>query len=66
MEFNFREVSTKSYFETNLQVFRETTTDCLFVRYREGGLTQMLNPQTGKPLTYTNWIEKYKEKSRYY
>lgn len=69
MNFEFREIH-RSYGEPYLQIFREITTDCLFLRYRDyyssagfGGLTQMLDPQTGKPLTYANWCEKYKNKN---
>ena len=64
LSFNFEEV----YYDYNnkLTIFRETTTDSLFVKYSNlsykagaGGLTQMMDPETGLPLTYTVWQEKY-------
>lgn len=63
--FEFEKIVDYQY--QGFSVFREVTTDCLFVRSREGcisgkytgGLTQMLDPSNGKPLTYTNWQEKY-------
>ena len=65
--FKFEKIGVLGY--DHFSVFREVTTDCLFVRSREGsiagkytgGLTQMLDPSTGKPLTYTNWKEKYEK-----
>ena len=64
--FKFVLINTDESSDRTFNVYREVTTDCLFVRYREagyeagfGGLTQMLDPQTGKPLTYANWKEKY-------
>lgn len=65
--FKFKRLGTDEY---TLEIFHELSTDCLFVKYREksydsgfGGLTQMLDPQTGKPLTYANWCEKYKNRN---
>lgn len=54
-------------------IYRETSTDALFVKndyYRSisgrgsgvgvgVALTQFLDPETGKPLTYAVWLEKY-------
>lgn len=60
--FNFVAV----YNDNEITVLRETTTDSLFVKYKAhgynalaGGLTQMFDPETGLPLTYTVWQEKY-------
>lgn len=55
-------------------IYRETSTDALFVKndyYRSisgrgvgvgVALTQFLDPETGKPLTYAVWLEKYANK----
>ena len=67
--FQFEKIRTVCSFDLgDLSIYHELTTDCLFVRYKEreyesgfGGLTQMLDPQTGKPLTYANWCEKYEK-----
>lgn len=43
--------------------YRDTVTDVMYVvkdGTQEAGLTVMLDPNTGLPLTYTNWLE-YKE-----
>lgn len=41
-------------------VYREITTDTLWVHKNPaGGISQMFDPETGKPLTYTLWKEKY-------
>lgn len=48
--------------ENGLSIYHETTTDTLFAEfngYNAGGLTQIMDPETGKPLTYTLWKEKY-------
>ena len=43
-------------------LYRETTTDVLYVaRERDGTLTPMLDPETGLPLTYKVWQEKYQK-----
>ena len=68
--FEFQLIVNHKDFTDEFSVFREVSTDCLFVSHREGclsgsfsgGLTQMLDPSTGKPLTYANWCEKYKDK----
>lgn len=42
-----------------LIAYRETVTDVLYLRYAagyKGGLTIMLNPTTGLPLTYTDYL----------
>jgi len=44
-------------------IYRETTTDVLYVaRGKDSALTPMLNPETGLPLTYKIWQEKYQNK----
>lgn len=45
-------------------VFRETKTDVMYFVYASSsgggvGLTVMYDPQTGGPLTYTNWKNNY-------
>lgn len=64
--FNFEEVYYDS--ANYLTIFHEKTTDSLFIQYSQtfgfsdagaGGLTQMMDPETGLPLTYTVWQEKY-------
>lgn len=40
-------------------VMRDSVTDVLYLQYRDyrkGGLTVMLNPTTGLPLTYTDYL----------
>lgn len=42
-----------------LIAYRETVTDVLYLRYcagYKGGLTVMLNPSTGLPLTYSDYL----------
>ena len=42
--------------------YREPVTDVIYVEKRtSGGMTVMMNPETGKPLTYTDYV-KIKEK----
>ena len=65
--FNFEEVYSDD--EIGLTIYHETKTDTLFVTYHHfdkgwlqtesGGLTQMMDPETGLPLTYTVWQENY-------
>lgn len=58
VNFGFEEV----YYTQGFTIYRETSTDALFVRHyssHAGGLCQMLDPETGKPLTYSVWLEKY-------
>lgn len=45
--------------------YRETTTNVMYVTrydYHAGGLTVMLNPETGLPLTYDRYMEIYDSK----
>lgn len=49
----------------NLTIYHEVTTDTIFVQYDgyySGGLTQFIDTETGKPLTYSLWLEKYANK----
>lgn len=42
---------------------REVATDVMYLKYKgryAGGLTVMLDPETGLPLTYTRYVEIYK------
>ena len=44
-------------------IYRETTTDVLYVsRGKDSALAPMLDPETGLPLTYSIWKEKYQNK----
>lgn len=48
---------------SSIYFWREISTDTMFVesiRTSGSGLTQMLDPETGKPLTYTMWLSSYK------
>ena len=65
--FEFELISEQkiSNFQT-ISYWRETSTDTMYIEswrhhnYGSGsGLTQMLDPETGKPLTYTQWLESY-------
>ena len=52
------------YYSARQLVYREITTDVLYF-YSEsasgGGLAVMLNPETGKPLTYSDWKANYEK-----
>ena len=48
----------------NFVYYRDTSTDVMYLWRCEkgynagyGGLTVMMNPETGKPLTYADWVE---------
>lgn len=46
--------------------YRDTTFDAMFVvinEYNKAGITQLIDPNTGLPLTYVDWC-KYKEASK--
>lgn len=46
--------------------YRDTTFDAMFVvinEYNKAGITQLIDPNTGLPLTYGDWC-KYKEASK--
>lgn len=50
--------------------YRDTITDVMYVLFREkdgyagmGGLTVMLDPENGLPLTFVRWQEIYNQKS---
>lgn len=50
--------------------YRDALTDVVYVQYREktgyagvGGLTVMLDPETGLPLTVARWEEFYNQKN---
>lgn len=46
------------YFGHTFIIFRETSTDTLYVSYNDR-MTEMINPETGLPLTYKVWKVKY-------
>ena len=55
-------VETEYYF---IDVYREVYTDVMYMEsaYEHGiGLTVMLDPATGLPLTYANYVENYYQK----
>ena len=52
---------------SQIYFWREKSTDTMYIEtirsYKDGygsGLTQMLEPETGKPLTYAQWSNTYK------
>jgi len=49
-----------NYAADSFVVFRETTTDVLFLELEGMNLLEMHDPETGLPLTYKVWKEKYK------
>ena len=62
LPFTFEEILT---FNQDISIYRDVITDVIYVRYRgfrEGDLTVMLEPETGKPLTLTKYMEIYKAK----
>ena len=67
MNFGFERIYN---YDCYMTIIREISTDCLYIQYSEpqfsrgysSGLTVMLDPTTGKPLTYANWKEKYANK----
>ena len=49
---------------SDMVIYREPVTDVLYLcfkGYQEGGLTAMLDPETGLPMTYTNYLAQYSE-----
>jgi len=42
-------------------IFRETSTDILWIKH-ENSFSEMHDPETGLPLTYKVWQEKYQNK----
>ncbi len=52
----------------NITVLVEETTDVIYLKLSEGygmgGLTPMLDPENGLPLTYKVWEAKYKNKNK--
>lgn len=44
-------------------IYREISTDVLWVGYNFNQLAMMVDPENGLPLTYTAWKEKYKDKN---
>ena len=62
-DFNFEAISFDR--GSLIVVYRETTTDTIWVeRYSSTGIgiVQFNDPETGKPLTYSVWLEKYANK----
>lgn len=63
INFNFEEIEDISvqnglYHEYSFVIFREISTDVLWVR-NGNSLSEMHDPETGLPLTYEGWKEKY-------
>ena len=38
--------------------YRDTITDVLYITYSSGGLTVMMDPETGLPMTYSQYLAK--------
>lgn len=62
--FTLEELGKSGYF----YYYRDLTTDVLYLRYGKkaghagiGGLTVMLDPETGLPLTYTRYMDLYED-----
>lgn len=50
--------------DRDIDILREPVTDVLYLVYDEmnsGGITAMLDPETGLPMTYTKYLEQYSE-----
>ena len=45
-----------------MQIYREESTDVLYIIKGDTGITPMVDPETGLPLTYKVWKEKYQNK----
>lgn len=41
-------------------IYREKSTDVLYIVTENGGITPMINPSDGLPLTYTKWKNNYR------
>lgn len=39
--------------------FREISTDIMYLAYEGGGMAVFRDPETGRPMTYDHWKEKY-------
>ena len=54
-----------AYFsDSELTIYREPVTDVLYMVYDKfnfGGVAVMLDPETGLPMTYTNYLAQYNE-----
>lgn len=64
LPFELEAVGRAEELGVELVYFRDTTTDVLYLyssSYRKGGLTVMLEPETGLPLTYTRYMELYNQ-----
>ena len=46
--------------DARLIIFREKTTDMLYIAYQNGGMAVFRDPENGRPMTYSHWLEKYK------
>ena len=57
-DFNFKSIISDTTYRSHVLV--ETTTDTLWVFIGASGVyEQIFDPETGLPLTYTIWLEKY-------
>ena len=45
--------------DKRLIIFREKTTDMLYIAYQQGGMAVFRDPENGRPMTYSHWKEKY-------
>ena len=63
IEIPFEHIACKGFY--NSDVYKEVYTDVLYLTSGSGSsvsLTVMLDPATGLPLTYTNYVENYYQK----
>lgn len=51
--------------EEGIKVFRENSTNTIFVVTKKGGICQLNDPETGLPLTYDVWLKKYYKEDKY-
>jgi len=43
----------------DFSIWREETTDVLYIISKKGAISPMLDPENGLPLTYKKWESKY-------
>lgn len=41
--------------------YRDKATDVMYIKYKKESMTVMLNPDTGYPLTYSDYVEFFQE-----
>ena len=53
--------SLEEAFPDICNIYRETSTDVMYIFSDNGGVTPMFDPKNGLPLTYENWEKKYRK-----